>query len=135
MIKLTKILAEANISYTPEKIDEFIVTATKTLSTGKKLFDSYVFEIVDMSISSILSDPGGANQLLNKIRGVEQSLSKQHAMYFDIVDTFDVNNMPRNVRTLEKLTDEIDTVYFDMGKIADALEYLIDAADKFKEFI
>jgi hypothetical protein len=135
MIKLTKILAEANISYTPEKIDEFIVTATKALSVGKRLFDSYVFEIADMNISNILSDPGGANQLLNKIRGVEQSLGKQHSMYFNIIDTFDVSNLPSNVRELEKLTDEIDNVYFDMGKIADALEYLINAADKFKEFI
>ena len=135
MIKLAKILSEISISYTPEKIDEFIKLATKDLSSGKKLFDSYVFEIADMSISSILLDLGGANQLLNKIRGIEQALGRQYARYFDIVDAFEVGNLPSNVRELEKLTDAIDNVYLDMGKIADALEYLIDAANKFKEFI
>ena len=136
MIKLGKILkeAEGKLSYTPEKVDEFLKLASKDLATGKRLVDSYAAEILDMSISSVVANPEEASKLLAKIKEIEKAIDKQHGRYYNVVDVYDVFEAPDNVKKLEKAVNELDEVHYSIGRVADALGELISASRIMKDF-
>jgi hypothetical protein len=135
MIKLSKILIEAKIEYTPEYIDNFITQAEDFIKKTKLLRESYIFEIAELNVNDILNDLGGKRSTLNRLKKFEETIQSVHNKLSTVVNAYDFLEAPDNVKQLEKLTDQVDNIYFETGKLVDAYESLIEAAEKMKEFI
>lgn len=132
MIKLTNILKEDQFVYSPEKIDEFIAQAQNDLSKAQNIVDLYIMKVREYSIGYIIDNSDEVETLVEKIKRAESIIGKQHSKYFDIIDLYDVATVPDNVSQLEKITHSLDMVYFDIMKIEDKLEDIVEAAKKLK---
>jgi hypothetical protein len=132
---LYRVLSESSISYTPEMIDKFVMESSNDLSSFKKIFNSHLGVVIGVTIQEILEDMEKFEGLYDKMENNSKIMSNKHTKYFNIVDMYDMFKMPQNVNKLEKITDEIDTLYYDYSKLPDVLEELIDSAKKLQEFL
>lgn len=132
---LYRVLSESSISYTPEMIDKFVMESSNDLSSFKKIFNSHLGSVIGVTIQDILEDMERFENLQIKMENNEKIMSNKHTKYFNIVDMYEVYDMPGNVTKLEKITDEIDTLYYDYSKLPDVLEELIDSAKKLQVFL
>lgn len=126
------------IEYTPEKIDEFVADASKTLDTGKKVFDIFLSRIGDLSIMNIIESPEEANQSLQKIQETKKVIKNKFEKYFDITDAYgydELEDRPDNIEKLERLASELDSLVFDYDPLIDVLTEMIDASRRLKEFL
>jgi len=127
-------IKENNISYTPEKIDEFVAQLTKEVESAKNIFSVALNKVKDLSVGSITDNPSFAEGYLEKIKAANEIINKKHSKYFDIVDLYDVGDYPNNVKQLENLTDTLNNYYYDIMRIEDALEETISASKKLTNF-
>jgi predicted secreted acid phosphatase len=126
------------IEYTPEKIDEFVADASKTLDTGKKVFDLFLNRIGDLSVMSVIESPEEANQLLKKVQETKKVIENKFEKYFDITDAYgydEFEDRPDNIEKLERLATELDSLVFDYDPLIDVLTEMIDAARRLKQFL
>lgn len=122
------------ISYTPEKIDEFIEQITKDIASAKNIFTTALNKTKEMSLNNIIEDPSSAEDFLEKLKEINEAINKKHTKYFDIVELYDFMDSPKNVKQLEYLVDELDHYYYDISKIETVLEEIIYAASKLTDF-
>jgi len=127
-------IKEANISYTPEKIDEFIEQITKEIESAKNIFQTALNRVKGMTIDEIVENTSAAEAYRDKITNAVEALNKKHSMYFNIVDMYEVGEMPDSVNSLWKLTGELDDYYSDLSKVEDVLDNIITAASKLTNF-
>ena len=123
-----------NISYQPEKIDEFVIEANSNLDKIRNTFNSYLTTITNLTINDINENIDKNNELLLKMKSFEEGISKIHDKYYNIVDLYDFLDSPTNVSQLEKITTNIDELYFSFGKLCEAHENLIDSSKRLLEF-
>jgi 3-keto-L-gulonate-6-phosphate decarboxylase len=126
------------IEYTPEKINEFVADASKTLDTGKKVFDLFLNRIGDLSVMSVIESPEEANQLLKKVQETKKVIENKFEKYFDITDAYgydEFEDRPDNIEKLERLATELDSLVFDYDPLIDVLTEMIDAARRLKQFL
>lgn len=127
-------IKEANISYSPEKIDEFVEQLTKEVESAKRIFETALEKVKGMGIGEIVDNISTAEAYREKITRAIEAIDKKHTMYFDIVNMYGVSDLPSNVRQLEKLTDKLDDYRFDLSRVEDVLEAVISVADKLTDF-
>ena len=139
MIKLSKILTEAKVNplgfnreFSPEKIDEFVVQASKEANTGSRILESYINKVALLTVSDILEDQEKINSLITQIEEVQKQYFKLYNRYFNIVDLYDYLEAPDNVKMLEKRKDELDEIQMNLDDVKEALEILVEAATKIK---
>lgn len=126
------------IEYTPEKIDEFVADASKTLDTGKKVFDLFLNKIGDLSIMNIIESPEEANQSLQKMQEIKKVIQNKFEKYFDIAEAHgydELEDRPDNIEKLERLASELESLIFDYDPLVDVLPEMIDAARRLKQFL
>lgn len=132
---LYRVLSESKISYTPEMVDKFIIEATNDLSSFKKIFNSHLVKVSNVTIQNIIDDLSLYVQLHNKMETNHRIIGGKHSKYFNIVDMYDVSSMPDNVRKLELITDEIDVIYNRYGLLSEYLDDLISMSKKLENLI
>jgi DNA-directed RNA polymerase beta' subunit len=126
------------IEYTPEKIDEFVADASKTLDTGTKVFNVFLSRIGDLSIMNVIESPEEANQLLQKIQETKKVIKSKFEKYFDITDSYrydEFEDRPDNIEKLERLATELDSLTDNYDPLIDVLTEMIDAARRLKPFL
>ena len=101
-------IREANISYAPEKIDEFIAEINKEIETAKAIYESALSKVKGMNVGDIAEDQSAAEAYKDKLVRAEDAIRKKHTKYFDIVDMYEAGDMPKNVYQLWKLTNTLD---------------------------
>jgi hypothetical protein len=127
-------IKENNISYTPEKIDEFITNITKDISTAENIYRSSLSKVLGLTVGEIAENSANIESYKDKLAGIVEAISKQHTKYFNIIDAYGVGEEPTNVKKLSKLTDKLDDYYSDLSKIEDVLDDLIIASKKLTNF-
>jgi hypothetical protein len=116
-----------DISYTPEKIDEFISIAEKVIQNGKNLFFKYKDMILSINISDVVEDVEKYKTLHLKISNDRDNLEKTYNKFYDIVEMYDFMDRPNNVKKLDDLAGSIDNLALDIYYLKDALDNIIDA--------
>lgn len=132
---LYRVLSEGNISYTPEMIDKFVMEANNDLSAIKMMFNSHLNTISNISPQNICDELPKYVQLHQKMQRNEELITSKHTKYFNIVDLYEWFDMPDNVNKLQKITDEIDTIYYDYGKLTESLDELIEIGKRLQNFL
>jgi hypothetical protein len=126
------------IEYTPEKIDEFVADASKTLDTGTKVFNVFLSRIGDLSVMNVIESPEEANQLLQKVQETKKVIKNKFEKYFDITDSYgydEFEDRPDNIEKLERLASELDNLTDNYDPLIDVLTEMIDAARKLKPLL
>lgn len=129
-----KILAE-NITYTPEKIDEFVNLAHKDLVAAQEVFRQNLRIIASITLFEMADKKAKYEQKYKEITQYANGLVKKHAQYYNVVDMYEVGELPPNVVKLDSLTGEIDNLAYDFGKIGDILQSLMDNTDGLVNFL
>jgi hypothetical protein len=122
-------LVEQKISYTPEKIDEFVEHAMKVLENVQQIRNKYYNNVVTLTISEVMQEKNVHQKMVKEISEQHTRFNEQHTKFFNIVEMYDFLDMPNNVKQLEKINDKIEKYSEDMYYIGNALEDIINAVE------
>ena len=121
------------ITYTPEKIDEFVITAEKEKLTAENIFKTIRSKVYDISIQNVIEFPDKLNSLLDKIKQTRSSLNNVAQKYYKVVEMYDVAYYPNNVSKLDDLVTKLDNLNDDFYLLEEAVDNIIEAVDKLKD--
>jgi hypothetical protein len=121
-----------NISYTPEKIDEFVTFAEKEKSSAINVFKAIRSKIHDISIQNAIESPDELNSLLDKIKQTRSFLDTKAQKYYNVVKMYDITDYPDNVSKLDNLTTDLDNINDDLYLLEDTLDNIVEAVKKLK---
>jgi hypothetical protein len=122
-------LLEANLSYTPEKIDEFVKQAMKALDESETVKNKYHMDIMALTIEEVFNNKDGYERLAQKIYNHHDEIEKHYNKFYKIVEMYDFLNLPDNVRKLEKINERIYDTAQDVYHLSNALEEIVKAVN------
>lgn len=120
-------LLEADLSYTPEKIDEFIRQAMKALDESETAKNKYHMDIMTLTIEEVFNNKEGYEKLAEKINTHHEEVEKHYNKFYKIVEMYDFLNLPDNVRKLEKINERIYDTAQHIYHLSNALEEIVSA--------
>jgi len=123
------------MEYTPEKIDQFVREASDTYNKGKQAFETLLSKIILLSINEVIENPAEAQSLQQKTLNLAKILREKADKYYDIVNGYEVGEYPTNVKQLDNLYDQLDSLSTDAEYLEYGVTPLMDAADDLKKFI
>lgn len=118
------------ITYTPEKVDEFVKQASKDLEDAKRILEVMHNKVTALSIGDALDNPESIEALKNQTDKAYNGVDKVHTKYFNIVNMYDTGETPENVEQLDKIVDELGDYSHKLMKLDTAVEDLIEVAEK-----
>jgi hypothetical protein len=121
-----------DISYTPEKIDEFITSAEKEKLAAENIFRMIRSKIYDVSIQNAIESPDEIDSLLDKVKQTRSSLNSKAQKYYKVVEMYDVADYPDNIAKLDDLVTKMDNLNDDFYLLEDTLDNIISVVDKLK---
>jgi hypothetical protein len=119
------------ITYSEEKIQQFIPLAEKSLKDSTAFYNMFALKTLDVPFREYIDNPQPYATLLDRIQKTTQIVSQEHTKYFSIIEHYDVN-ASENVRRLEELTDQLDSVYLKFSRLEDTVQELISLGQKNK---
>jgi heterodisulfide reductase subunit B len=122
-------LLEADLSYTPEKIDEFIRQAMKALDESETAKNKYHMDIMTLTIEEVFNNKEGYEKLAEKINTHHEEVEKHYNKFYKIVEMYDFLNLPDNVRKLEKINERIYDTAQHIYHLSNALEEIVSAVE------
>ena len=129
-----KKLHEADIQYTPEKIEEFTVKARKDVEDLKKIFTSFRGKVENLTIGEMAENPEAVANWQEKLKQASKYASDKYDYYYNIVESYSYLNMPANVKELDALTDKLSNLEQNLKYVKYAMENMADAAKDFSRF-
>jgi hypothetical protein len=121
-----------DISYTPEKIDEFVTSAEKEKSAAINVFRTIRSKTYDISIQNAIESPDELNYLLDKIKQTRSFLNTKAQKYYNVVEMYDVADYPDNISKLDDLVTDLDNINNDLSLLEDTLNSIAEAVEKLK---
>ena len=121
-----------DISYTPEKIDEFVTSAEKEKSAAINVFKAIRSKIYDINIQNAIESQDELNSLLDKIKQTRSFLNTKAQKYYNVVEMYDVADYPDNISKLDNLTTNLDNINDDLSLLEDTVDNIIEAVEKLK---
>jgi hypothetical protein len=122
------------IEYSPEKIDQFIAEADKTVNMSKAVIQKYGGMIMNLTMNDVLDDINGAKVSLDKLKSSKKHIEGQFNKFYDIVEMYDYMDLPDNVQKLSDLNDLLDKAVMPLGELEDVFDALIDAAERVERY-
>jgi hypothetical protein len=119
------------ITYSEEKIQQLIPLAEKALKDSTAFYNAFESKTFDVPFRDYIDNTQNYVTLLDRIQKATQIVNQQHSKYFGAVENYDINASP-NVRRLEELTDQLDSVYLKFSKLEDTVQELISLAERNK---
>jgi hypothetical protein len=123
------------MEYTPEKIDQYVREASNAYNKGKQIFETLLSQIILLSINEVIENPEAAKVLQQKTLELEKILRKTADKYYDIVNGYEVGEYPVNVRQLDNLYSQLDSLAIDAAYLEYGVTPLMDAADDLSKFL
>ncbi len=120
-------------SYSPEKIDAFVIEAEKELVEAKKVLSGAHNAITVMSIGEIMDDIARYESFVADVEKYQKHYEKVFEKYYDIVEMYDWMDRPDNVANLERIDQQIDTIQNDLYRVYNSMEEIVDNVKKIKE--
>ncbi len=128
-----RMLENEGWSYSPEKIDEFVIAAEKELVEAKKVLNTAHNAITMMSIGEMMDDIARYESFVADVEKYQKHYEKVFEKYYDIVEMYDWMDRPDNVANLERIDQQIDTVQNDLYRVYNSMEEIVDSVKKLKE--
>lgn len=126
------IIKEAKIIYPDNKIEEFIQEASKYLNSANNIYKSGIARAEKVNIKDSIADLEPLKKLGSNLNTASTELYKLYDKYIGVVENYDYNNMPSNVKELEKIADEISSKTSKIESLADLIDDVITVINKFK---
>ena len=120
-------LLEADLSYTPEKIAEFIDEAQTYLNNARMLKNKYYMNVTTLTISEVMEAEVHFQKLSEKMNSDHNQIESKYNRYYEIIEMYDFMNRPENINYFEKINDRIYDVAQDIYKLSQALEEIVES--------
>jgi heterodisulfide reductase subunit B len=120
-------LLEADLSYTPEKIKEFIDEAQTYLNNARMLKDKYYMNVTTLTISEVMEAEVTYQKLSEKMNSDHVQIESKYNRYYEIIEMYDFMNRPENVNYFEKINDKIYDIAQDIYHLSQALEEIVES--------
>jgi hypothetical protein len=120
-------LLEADLSYTPEKIAEFIDEAQTYLNNARMLKNKYYMNVTTLTISEVMEAEVHFQKLSEKMDSDHNQIESKYNGYYNIIEMYDFMNRPENINYFEKINDRIYDVAQDIYKLSQALEEIVES--------
>jgi heterodisulfide reductase subunit B len=120
-------LLEADLSYTPEKIKEFIDEAQTYLNNARMLKDKYYMNVTTLTISEVMEAEVAYQKLSEKMNSDHVQIESKYNRYYEIIEMYDFMNRPENVNYFEKINDKIYDIAQDIYHLSQALEEIVES--------
>ena len=120
-------LLEADLSYTPEKIKEFIDEAQTYLNNARMLKDKYYMNVTTLTISEVMEAELTYQKLSEKMNSDHVQIESKYNRYYEIIEMYDFMNRPENVNYFEKINDKIYDIAQDIYHLSQALEEIVES--------
>ena len=117
-----------DITYTPEKIDEFVATAQKEVAMAEGIFRITYQKILNITMSSIVESTKQLDELYNKLTEVRKFIDKKASLYYSIKEMYEFGEYPDNVTQLDDLSTKLDNVNEDLGQLREVIYSLTEAS-------
>ena len=117
-----------DITYTPEKIDEFVATAQKEVDMAEGIFRITYQKILDITMPSIVESTKQLDDLYNKLTEVRKFIDKKASLYYNIKEMYEFGEYPDNVTQLDDLSTKLDNVNEDLGQLREVIHILTEAS-------
>jgi uncharacterized protein YfkK (UPF0435 family) len=117
-----------DITYTPEKIDEFVATAQKEVAMAEGIFRITYQKILNITMSSIVESTKQLDELYNKLTEVRKFIDKKASLYYSIKEMYEFGEYPDNVTLLDDLSTKLDNVNEDLGQLREVIYSLTEAS-------
>jgi arylsulfatase A-like enzyme len=124
-----------NLSYTPERIDEFVKAAKEDANKFSALVDGYKNKIQMYTIGDLVYNMNDIIQLQEKVKQAEETAKAKFEKYYNVVDKYDFLDQPDNVKELEDEMNRIDTYYDLLYYISESIDNIVDAVKRLKKII
>jgi hypothetical protein len=119
----------SEIGYSSKKIEEFTETAKKTLQNGISAFTKYKNLILNISLLDVVNNTEKYKTLLSDMDSDHDTIHTVFDKLFDVVDKYDILDMPDNIKKLENLVNNLDNLTLDIYYLMNALENIIEAGE------
>lgn len=124
-----------SVTYTPEKIDEFVIQAHKDLAEAQEFFRRSLRIIASVSLFEVAEKMPKYEQKYKELTRQTQEMIKKSTQYSRILDMYQGQEFPPNVAKLDAIAAEYDNLQFDVGKIGDILESLMETTQRVTSFL
>lgn len=124
-----------SVTYTPEKIDEFVIQAHKDLAEAQEFFRRSLRIIASVSLFEVAEKMPKYEQKYKELTRQTQEMIKKSTQYSRILDMYQGQEFPPNVAKLDAIAAEYDNLQFDVGKIGDILESLMETTQRVTNFL
>jgi molecular chaperone GrpE (heat shock protein) len=119
----------SEIGYSPKKIEEFTETAKKTLQNGISAFTKYKNLILNISLLDVVNNTEKYKTLLSDMNNDHDTIHAIFDKLFDVVDKYDILDIPDSIRKLDDLVNNINNLTLDIYYLMNALENIIRAGE------
>jgi hypothetical protein len=119
----------SEIGYSSKKIEEFTETAKKTLQNGISAFTKYKNLILNISLLDVVNNTEKYKTLLSDMDSDHDTIHTIFDKLFDVVDKYDILDMPDNIKKLENLVNNLNNLTLDIYYLMNALENIIEAGE------
>ena len=117
----------------PDDNNDLVAKAQKDLSNFQKAFDSYYNMIITVSIAEIMNNNEHYTRLHNKLESIIEMVQGKFDYYFEIVESHDFFERPKEIDTLSDLTNDMQDTLYDLQKIKYVLEEMLDSTKKISD--
>lgn len=117
----------------PDDNNDLVAKAQKDLSNFQKAFDSYYNMIITVSIAEIMNNNEHYTGLHDKLESIIEMVQGKFDYYFEIVESHDFFERPKEIDTLSDLTNDMQDTLYDLQKIKYVLEEMLDSTKKISD--
>lgn len=128
-------IAEADIRYTPDMVNDALRSATKDLAEVKERYRSMLNYAAMLTVAEVSDNHGLYAKKHADFNQYKSIMNKRNGRYYDIANAFPYGEGDRNVSLLDKVASDMDTVLTDMEAVDDMLEGILGMSEKYIQLI
>lgn len=134
--KQRKLLAENQLHYTDEKLQEFFQKGLQYLAKIIQVKNQYANQVVLTSINDIIENEEKYTELLKNIKEYIERVDNIYEKLYNVTEMYDFMDRPQIVSRLEyDVVNKIEDVKYRLENIFDVLESAIDLANDMKKVL
>jgi hypothetical protein len=123
-IKKLMLLTES-ITYTDDKIKEFLQLTINIKDRSDKSVTSYGSKIIDLSLNDINSGKINTDNLFYELSNELKFLKQKHSELLDVVEKYDYINSPEDIQNMDSLLSELDSNIMSLDELKEILDDLV----------
>jgi hypothetical protein len=129
-MKLLDILKEQELSYSPDKLQEYIKKCTNNIAIAKREYNKCLIMVKSLSINDVIDGEGKYEGMLSQMESIKTALRKKYDEYWGVIDSYPTQDAPDGVWQLEKLTTDLEECEYNISDLNEILGNIIESSKK-----